>query len=152
MAPIPTPEQFEAELKELIQALGYLAHEYRWCHGVAYSRQIVEQAQVSGGRPDRDGDMLRAAANGERVQAQKSVAFEHSALRDSLRFTVKKVRRVHSDIDAKVDLLRAGIEKDERRHGPTFDPLRMPRTASRKDLEESREARSRRRERGEDIP
>jgi len=151
-AAIPTPEALEAEIRELIQSLGHLMHEYSWSHGVAYSRQVVDQAHVSGGRGDRDGDMLRSAAEGRTVDAKRSVAYDHSALRDALRQTSRKVRRVQSDIDAKVDLLRSSIEKDERRHGPMFDALRNPRTASNADLAESREARVRRRDRGEAIP
>lgn len=152
MPPIPPPDMLELEIRDLIQSLGHLMHEYRWCHGVAYSRQVVDQAHVSGGRPDRDGDLLRQATEGKDVEAKRSTAFDHSHLREALRFTVKKVRRIQSDVDAKVDLLRSSIEKDERRHGPMFDALRNPRTASNSDLAESRDARTRRRDRGEAIP
>lgn len=147
----PRPDDLERDVRTLIASLGHLMHEYRWAHGVAYSRQVTDEAHVANSRRDPDGDMLRAADAGQDVDPHRSVAFDHASLRGGLTETARHVRRIMSETDAKVDMLRVRIEKDERRHGPMFDALRNPRTETRAELDERRQAQLRRRLRGEAI-
>lgn len=153
-----SPEAMAEEIRACKRALDDLLREYAVAYDVAHSRQVTDQAHVSGGRSDRDGDILKAVTEGRGADPLKSVAFDHRKLRAELRFASEFVRlflygrrkpdRFFGVLD-QVDVLRMRLEKDEQRHGAEFDAVKFPRTAYRDDVEESVAAQVQRREAGD---
>lgn len=134
-----TPEQFEKECRTVVQFLGYLAHEYRWAYGVAHSKQVGTNALGVRIKTSDPPDPTFSGMNG------------HHKLRDVLEEACTNISETRRHVQDDVHDVRRALFKDEVPHGPLFDALRNPRTATRADKREAREAQMRRRERRESI-
>jgi hypothetical protein len=148
----PSPDVFDAACRTLIAEIKQLQNEFRWASGVAYSQQVIEQAHVTSGRPDRDGDIVRAALKGTDPNPMHSTAFDHAGLRGQLTHAAITIRASTKAVSLDVDKLKEKMLRDERPHG-VFDPMRNPRSLDPLSNEHAEllEAQARRRERGEEV-
>ena len=133
-----TPAELERTLGDIIASCQRIRSEYKWVAGLAYGQNVGESSgKVSNSaKPDPTGSVAtspqKAAMRSRASQATERTKDALGLLRG-----------------AEQALKRATAYEPER---VAFVALRFPRTATRADLKDSREARIRRAERQEEIP
>jgi len=128
-----SPQAFEAELRDLVKEAALLAAEYRWVYSAAYGQASGEGLGVSGSSEDQVAGMV--IESDQRNKARGAMVGAREKLRDAR----SKVREAETRLGKVVPKPRPQIEF-EGRH---------PRSVSRAELREAREAQERRQARGE---
>jgi hypothetical protein len=128
------PRVLAEKVKSVRSASNRVLSQYRWLYPMGYERAVrdVEKVTVTG---ERGIDDLLVSTHGAR-----------RALEDAS----KHVAVALSELHAAENDIRKALGRHDPREG--FTALRYPRTATRADLAESREAQGRRKDRGEAVP
>jgi hypothetical protein len=134
---VPSPGEFDASVRAIIEQAQRIRIEYRWNHGAAFDRAVGDQAKVQVSSPnDPTGELA----------TDKS----RSAMRKQMYRAADAIEKALDELAVATGALKAGAARDP--GGIRFEALRNPRSATRADLAESAAAAERRAERGESIP
>jgi hypothetical protein len=135
----PDPRVVKELALSVVTQVGLVVGHYRWLHSAANDRTVGDDV-----RGDRAKKHAADPTGG-------LIASEHKgSARDTLYQAHEDLASVLADLKAiEAHLLKALDGFDPR---PTPSPLAYPRTALRSDVEAAKQAQSRRKTRGDDIP
>lgn len=144
------PAELNAELAEILQLVRSIGREYPWVHAAAFAPSVQDPSEVTarGGprasRPPEDSgtDPAHSDSTGNVVASSAKVRARRHAGR-----AVREVQRAVKNLRVGVDELADALGAVDRE---TYNPGPWPRTATRAEIATARDARERRRERGED--
>lgn len=139
-----TPAEYRALRIERARLEALLEREYVAAYNTAYERQVVESVPTRGHHvPDNDPESLAKQA--------EQVTRDHAKLRGQLKGASGFARRMTEGLENHRHWILEAFEKDERRHGGEFDPVKFPPSAEIADVRDAAEAQRRRLERGEPL-
>lgn len=140
-----TPKQLDATLaytlSRLKRGMAELPDLYRWAYGASHERVVRETAGRSPGPADPTGSTV-----GDPLAARLA---GRAAVRRTLERVPKKLAEIENTLTAIEREIARAMDRLDPREG--FEPLRYPISVKDEELEESREAQARRRERREHI-